>query len=139
MLASRRPPCIIDGLDERNYGDWEGRVWGDIADRDPDFDRRWRVPDSRPPGGESRLEMHARVHGAMDSIVASHAAGSELLIVAHGGSGKAVLGYANKMSIDELFGLPAIQNAALTIFTRDGDGWNVARSVLPDEEVAPIK
>jgi broad specificity phosphatase PhoE len=138
VLASSRPPCVIDGLNERNYGAWEGRVWNDIAADDPDFDRRWRRADSSPPGGESRLEMHARVYRAMDSIVASHDAASELLVVAHGGSGKAVLGYANKMSIEDLFGIPAIGNATMTILTREGERWNVADPMLPDEEATPV-
>jgi broad specificity phosphatase PhoE len=139
VLATSRPPCVIDELNERNYGEWEGRVWNDIADHDPDFDLRWRCADSSPPGGESRLDMHARVYRAMDSIVASHNENSELLIVAHGGSGKAVLGYANKMSIEELFGIPAIQNAAMTILTREGESWSIAAPMMPDEEVTPLR
>jgi broad specificity phosphatase PhoE len=77
--------------------------------------------------------MHERVYRAMDSIVASHDADAELLIVAHGGSGKAVLGYANKMSIEELFGIPAIGNATMTILTRERESWSVAEPVLSDE------
>jgi broad specificity phosphatase PhoE len=134
-LACRRAPCVIDDLNERNYGEWEGRNWDDLAGQDLNFDRRWRRADSSPPGGESRLQMHARVYRAMDSIVASHEADSEVLVVAHGGSGKAVLGYANKMSIEELFAVPALSNAALTILSRNGDGWSVADEILPDEEV----
>src|SRR4029077_17758268 len=45
VLATRRPPCVIDELNERNYGEWEGRVWNDIADHEPDFDLRWRRAD----------------------------------------------------------------------------------------------
>jgi len=133
LLATLRPPCVIDALNERNYGEWEGRVWNDIADHERDFDRRWRGAESSPPGGESRQEMHARVYRAMDSIVASHDEGSELLIVAHGGSGKAVLGYANRMSIEELFGIPAIGNATMTLLTREGTHWTVAGATMPDE------
>jgi len=139
LLATLRPPCVIDALDERNYGEWEGQVWNNIADHDPNFDRRWRLADSRPPGGESRLEMHSRVYRAMDSIVASHDEGSELLIVAHGGSGKAVLGYANRMSIEELFGIPAIGNATMTLLTREGKHWSVAEPLMPDEKVTPLR
>ena len=72
----------------------------------------------------------------MDSIVASHDADSELLVVAHGGSGKAVLGYATKLSIDELFRIPAIGNAALTILTQEGDGWSIGKPAWPGEDVA---
>lgn len=139
VLVSRRPPCVIDQLNERNYGEWEGRVWADIAGSDPDFDLRWRRADTSPPGGESRLQMHARVHLAMDSIVASHHEDSELLVVGHGGSGKAVLGYANGMSIDELSDIPAIGNAAMTILTREGERWSVGEATLPDQEVTPLQ
>jgi probable phosphoglycerate mutase len=138
-LATCRPPCIIEDLGERHYGEWEGRVWHDIAGDDPDFDRRWRRADSKPPGGESRLEMQARVSQAMDSIVASHDADSELLIVGHGGSGKAVLGYANKMTIEELFALPAIANAAMTVLTREGQRWKVSEPIMPGEEVPSVR
>ena len=137
-LASNRPPCVIDDLNERHYGEWEGRVWTEIAGDSPDFDRHWRRADSSPPGGESRLQLHARVHRAMDSIVASHDADSELLVVAHGGSGKAVLGYATKLSIDELFRIPAIGNAALTILTQEGDGWSVGKPAWPGENAAEV-
>jgi hypothetical protein len=41
------------------------------------------------------------------------------------------LGYANKLSIDELFSIPAIGNAALTILTQDGDRWSVAAEAMP--------
>jgi probable phosphoglycerate mutase len=139
MLATRRPPCIIEDLGERHYGEWEGRVWSDIAGDDPDFDRRWRRADSKPPGGESRLEMQARVCQAMDAIVASHNADSELLIVGHGGSGKAVLGYANKMTIEELFALPAIANVAMTVLTREGERWTVSEPIMPSEEVPSVR
>jgi len=139
MLATHRPPCVIDDLNERHYGEWEGKIWNDIAHHDPDFDRRWRCADTSPPGGESRLLMHARVYRAMDSIVASHDEGSELLIVAHGGSGKAVLGYANRMSIEELFGIPAIGNATMTLLTREGRNWSVAEPMTPDEQVMPLR
>jgi glucosyl-3-phosphoglycerate phosphatase len=139
VLATHRPPCMINDLSERNYGEWEGQMWRDIAGSDPDFDRRWSRADSRPPGGETRLEMQARVYRAMDSIVASHEDASELLVVGHGGSGKAVLGYANGMSIEELFKIPAIGNATMTLLTREGERWSVAEPVTPDEEVTPLR
>jgi len=133
VLASNRPPCVIDGLNERHYGEWEGRVWSEIAGDSPDFNHHWRHAESSPPGGESRVQLHDRVHRAMDLIVASHGADSELLIVAHGGSGKAVLGYANKMSIDELFSIPAIGNATMTILTQAGDQWIVTAAAMSGE------
>jgi broad specificity phosphatase PhoE len=134
-LASRRAPCLMDGLNERHYGEWDGRVWSELAGPDPDFDRRWRQPDSSPPGGESRLQLHARVHRAMESIVASHDADSEILIVAHGGSGKAVLGYARNLSIEDLSATPALGNAGMVILSRTGERWSIDGEMAP--EVVP--
>jgi len=131
LLASRRAPCIVDGLNERHYGDWEGHRWDDLAGQDLDFDRRWKLPHSAPPGGESRLQLQVRVQVAMESIIASHEADSEILIVAHGGSGKAVLGYANKMSIEVQAAIPALRNAGVTILNGKGNRWIV------EEEMAP--
>jgi broad specificity phosphatase PhoE len=136
LLATRRAPCVIDGLNERHYGAWEGQLWTDLAGQDLDFDRRWRDPDSTPPGGESRQQMRVRVHRAMKSIVASHDADSEILIVAHGGSGKAVLSYANNMSIAELSAIPARGNAAMTILSCEGQQWSVVGEMsLEDSNV----
>jgi 2,3-bisphosphoglycerate-dependent phosphoglycerate mutase len=130
LLASGRAPCIIDGLNERNYGEWEGQRWNDLADRSLDFDRRWKLPHSAPPGGESRLQLQVRVQHAMESIISSHEDDSEILVVAHGGSGKAVLGYANKMPIESQAAIPALRNAGVTILYREGDRWAVGEEVL---------
>jgi probable phosphoglycerate mutase len=133
LLASRRAPCIVDGLNERHYGDWEGHRWDDLAGRDSDFDRRWKLPDSAPPGGESRLQLQARVQHAMESIISSHEDDSEILIVAHGGSGKAVLGFANKKPIEFQAGLPALRNAGVTILLGEGDRWAVEEEILSSD------
>jgi broad specificity phosphatase PhoE len=134
-LASRRAPCIIEGLNERHYGQWDGRYWNELTGHAPNFDRRWQLPDSSPPNGESRLQMHARVQRAMEPIVASHDDHSKILIVAHGGSGKAILGFANKMSIEDLSIIPALANAALTILSSEGDKWSIAEEVPPTDDL----
>jgi broad specificity phosphatase PhoE len=131
LLASRRAPCIVDGLNERNYGEWEGQRWQDLAGQDSNFERRWKLPQSAPPGGESRLQLQVRVQHAMESIISSHGDDSEILIVAHGGSGKAVLGYANKMSIELQSAIPALRNAGVTILNGEDNRWIVEQEMSP--------
>ncbi|MCE1251130.1 MAG: histidine phosphatase family protein, partial [Comamonadaceae bacterium] len=48
--------------------------------------RRWRQrePDYAPEGGETLLQLRARVHAATEGIAARHP-GALLLLVAHGG------------------------------------------------------
>jgi broad specificity phosphatase PhoE len=133
LLASHRAPCVVDGLNERNYGEWEGSLWGDLVRHNKDFDLRWRDPNGIPPGGESRLAMHSRVRLAMESIIASHDADSEILIVAHGGSGKAVLGFANRWSIEELSEIPALRNAGVTIIKGDRNRWTIEEEMSPSD------
>jgi broad specificity phosphatase PhoE len=130
-LASGRPPCVVDGLNERNYGEWEGCRWHDLAAEDVNFDRRWKQPQTAPPGGESRHQLQVRVQHAMESIISSHNDDSEILIVAHGGSGKAVLGYANKLPIEMLSALPALRNAGVTILHGEGGSWNIEEEMTP--------
>jgi broad specificity phosphatase PhoE len=118
-------------LNERNYGEWEGQRWLDLAGQDSNFERRWKLPQSAPPGGESRLQLQVRVQHAMESIISSHGDDSEILIVAHGGSGKAVLGYANKMSIELQSAIPALRNAGVTILNGEDNRWIVEQEMSP--------
>jgi len=81
-LAPRADPRLREGF----RGDWEGRLFIDIAREDPDGYAAWRRggADFRFPGGESLREHAERVWEALEEI----RAGGELpaLIVCHRGS-----------------------------------------------------
>jgi len=65
----------FDGrLMEVSQGDWEGRRRGRIEQLYPELLRRWEVDpwSASPPGGETLLEVQARVNAALDEILARH-------------------------------------------------------------------
>ena len=68
----RSPPaCRLHthlGLRERCFGEFEGRTWIELEAAHPDETLAWRkrVPDFAPPGGESLLQLQARVVGRGD-------------------------------------------------------------------------
>jgi 2,3-bisphosphoglycerate-dependent phosphoglycerate mutase len=74
------------GLRERGFGQFEGHTWAELEQRFPEESMAWRkrVPDFAPPGGESLLQLQARVVSAVEELAARHP-GEQILLVAHGG------------------------------------------------------
>jgi probable phosphoglycerate mutase len=74
------------GLRERCFGRFEGHTWTELEQRFPEESLAWRkrVPDFAPPGGESLLQLEARVVPAVEELAARHP-GEQILVVAHGG------------------------------------------------------
>lgn len=74
------------GLRERAFGHFEGLTWAEIEAHHPQDALAWRkrVPDFAPPGGESLLQLRARVTAAVDELAARHP-GEQVMLVAHGG------------------------------------------------------
>ena len=71
-------------LREMNFGDWDGRLFQDIAKTDPDTSRKfWETPGSvAPPKGESWNDLAARISSAVDTIISDHGKG-DIVIVGH--------------------------------------------------------
>lgn len=74
------------GLRERCFGRFEGHTWTELEQRFPEESLAWRkrVPDFAPPGGESLLQLQARVVATVEELAARHP-GEQILMVAHGG------------------------------------------------------
>lgn len=77
-------PDVRDDLRELDIGAWSGLTREEIAARDPRllalFDGA--DPDVRPPGGETRRELRARVRAAVEAIAARMPEG-RIVVVAH--------------------------------------------------------
>ena len=79
-------PVRCDGrLREINHGQWEGLLGSEIPARDPAaWAARERDPLHTPsPGGESPVQVAARVWAAADDIARAHPAGP-VIVVSHG-------------------------------------------------------
>ncbi len=74
------------GLRERCFGRYEGHTWAEVEQHFPQESLAWRkrVPDFAPAGGESLLQLQARVVSTVQEIAARHP-GEQILLVAHGG------------------------------------------------------
>jgi broad specificity phosphatase PhoE len=82
-------------LREANRGDWEGRLFADVARDEPERFAAWMRagPGWRFPGGESLAEQQERVAACVDDV---RAAGElPALLICHGGSIRVMLCLSN--------------------------------------------
>lgn len=110
------PVIPMDELRELSLGDWEGRTVDEIRSEEGDPYLAWlRAPhDCPPPGGEPLDRVAARVRGALDRIAASHGAGDEVLVVAHGGVISVYACHLLGSSFNSLWRL-RVDNCSLTV------------------------
>jgi broad specificity phosphatase PhoE len=129
VLATGRPACIIDGFNERGFGAWEGSTWQELQQTVSEFDERWNEDSFCPPGGESRHALYSRVESALDEIVFEHDKTDEVLIVAHGASGHAIMGTLLDRPISDRSSLPVLHNASLTILEFRKPVWDIVEQL----------
>ncbi|HUE29052.1 MAG TPA: histidine phosphatase family protein [Solirubrobacteraceae bacterium] len=87
-------------LREANRGDWEGRLFEDVAREEPQRYAAWMRagPEWRFPGGESLAEQQARVAASIED---ARAAGEPpALLVCHGGSIRVILCLSDPRGLD---------------------------------------
>lgn len=85
-------PIIDARLREVSFGDWEGRSWDEIYETDRQRYDAWsgRWWDLAPPGGESFADLAARVLAWFQNV-RDWGEGEDVIVVAHGGSIRALL------------------------------------------------
>ena len=72
-----------DGFRETDFGAWEGLTFAEVRERWPAEITAWLAdPEVAPPGGESFIDVSARVTEALDRVLAARA-GQTVLIVSH--------------------------------------------------------
>jgi broad specificity phosphatase PhoE len=77
----------------------------------------------RPPGGESMVEVIARVGAAMERLARTHEE-QDVVIVSHGGAIRAAVAHALGIAADNALHL-SVQNVSLTRLERHPEGWRV--------------
>jgi broad specificity phosphatase PhoE len=76
---------------EQNFGTWQGRPRAEVYAEIGKKHNFWLAPaETRPPEGESFVEVSERVAGAVRRLTAAHC-GRDIVCVAHGGSIRAAL------------------------------------------------
>jgi broad specificity phosphatase PhoE len=93
-------PELDKRLREGARGDWEGRLFAEVAADEPEAYAAWRRAgaDFRFPGGESLAEHQERVLAALEEI--EDAGSSPALVVCHGGSIRAWLSHRDPRGLD---------------------------------------
>lgn len=82
----------LDGLREIHFGRWQGLRFEEVAQKFPeDWEARFQdIVHFRIPGGETLVELSARVLGTVREIVERHR-GEAVAVVAHAGPIRAIL------------------------------------------------
>lgn len=131
IIAAAHTLTVIPepGLREINAGVWEGMPYTEIAAQFPDEYRIWKenIGLSRCPGGESALQVQARVKKTIERIVRQHPEGC-LCLVTHGLALRMMEAVWTRTPPDEIAHIPFASNASVTIVTyENGSGKLVKR------------
>jgi broad specificity phosphatase PhoE len=131
---SAQPPEVETHADLREvaYGLFEGMTWSEIRDMDGRMgDRKFvRDLDFAPPKGESFRQVLART-GRFASMLSERHANDDVLIVAHGGSLRALAVNILGLPEDTFWQLRGLLPASISIVLQDGGApalmtWNDA-------------
>ncbi len=97
-------PIVVPGLQERNFGRWEGLTFAEVRKQYPAEFSSWidNPLDFSPPGGENTHEVARRAQGAMEKILARHQE-DQLIVVAHGGVNRVLLCLFLGMPLENIF------------------------------------
>ena len=120
-------PTPLPALREMAMGRWEGLTADEIRAREPAAFHDWmtRLGEFPFPGGESVPDLVARAGPAFDGIVAGAAAGV-VVIIAHGGTNRALLCRALGVPLERLLAFGQ-DYGALSVLERTSRGWLLRR------------
>jgi alpha-ribazole phosphatase len=104
--AMNCPVHEVPELAEIDFGDFEGLLYDEIAERYPDAYQQWmeHPTEVRFPNGECFAEMRDRVMTAFQLLLAKHD-GETIALVSHGGVNRIIIAWALQMPDHCLFRL----------------------------------
>lgn len=107
------------GLRETDGGGWQGLTRVQIIDTYPDLFRAWVAGhDVRPPAGESRGEVVARVVSSVERHLADVPEGGTLVVVSHGGAIRGGIGGLLGLAPQQWTALGVIANCAWSVLSQ---------------------
>ena len=102
----------MESLREKGFGDWEGMTFAEVEKHHPSMFRRLFDEDIEfaPPGGESDQQLYDRLQSAKEELVAAHQdSEGNILVVAHGGSLRALIACMMDMPPDYMWRLASVE------------------------------
>lgn len=136
VTGGRLHPSL--SLRERDFGVFQGKTFAEIEADWPEHALRWRKrdPSWAPEGGESLLDLRARISGAASELASRHS-GGQIVMVAHGG----VMDVLYRIATGQDLQAPrtwSLSNASINrlLWTPEGlrlVGWSDTRHLEGDE------
>ena len=126
IAAPHRLPVVsLRALREWNLGTLQGRKWEELRTQYPEIIEAFKqeASDVPVPGGESRQDLNIRVADCLDEL-ADRYAGKRILLVAHGGSLKAMFRHVVG-TVSEYSRLPLTDNASVSAFRHIDGFWQL--------------
>jgi probable phosphoglycerate mutase len=131
-------PIVVDGLQEGDFGEWDGFTFGEVMARWPQEMSAWlSSPDVAPPGGESLRQISTRVSRALDQVLAEHT-GRKIVVAAHVGTIRAMTARALGSPLESMNRME-LAPASITTLTWYGDGNASMRSFAEQGHLAGSK
>ena len=102
IVAARAgvPVVPLRELREIDVGEWQGLTWNEIEERYPDGARRWHASGHGWETGETYEELAERFVAALRRVAADNP-GRRVVVVAHGGTTRAVRAFLEGRSAAE--------------------------------------
>jgi broad specificity phosphatase PhoE len=129
IFAAGHPPAelaVEPDFIEQGLGAWQGlshEAFAALLRHKPH--PFWpHAGEERPPGGEAFADVVARVGPALERLADATPDG-DVVVVAHGGSIRAAVAHAMRLSADQALAF-SIKNLSLTRLERLGEDWRVA-------------
>lgn len=114
-LASQLGLAIqgVEGLMERNFGDFQGKTLDELATENPSAFAKWQARDTAfvPVGGESIQQFYRRVTSSLEAVIRM-SLGKTVAIFTHGGVLDMVYRHANGLDLAQPRSWP-IDNASI--------------------------
>jgi probable phosphoglycerate mutase len=113
---------IDPGLRETFAGQWQGKTRAEIQARWPQEFAAWGGDSNlRPGGGETRLEVAARVTAAIERALADVPDDGTLVVASHGGALRAALGSLLGLAPAQWVALGVLSNAQWSVLVELDD------------------
>ena len=113
----------LDSLREIHLGPWEGTLYDEVAEQDPDSYRHfWHEPHLFDvTGAETFYQLQERAVTTLEDI-AGRFQGKQVALVSHGALIKTVLAHTESIPMSELWTPPHMHNCAHSIIEFEDDG-----------------
>jgi broad specificity phosphatase PhoE len=112
----------LEGLMDIDFGEWQGRLADEMAQRYPDLYRIWlETPHMMHfPGGERLDDVRSRVVAALDEVIAHHP-GQAVALVSHTVANRVLLCAVLGLGNDHFWRLKQ-DTCAVNVFEAEADG-----------------